>query len=78
MRRHAIGGLNYLAGRSHEFFQAGTRNNDRISTTMRLLSDAHKPAAFVLSELDIEMLPFDLEFFRYNYVIHDALGGATT
>jgi hypothetical protein len=24
------------------------------------------------------MLPLDLEFFRYNYVIHDAFGGATT
>jgi len=45
---------------------------------MRLLGDAHKPAAFVLSELNIKMLSFDLEFFRYNYVIHDALGGATT
>jgi len=42
---------------------------------MRLLSDAHKAAAFVFSELYIKMLPFDLEFFRYNYIIHDAFGG---
>jgi hypothetical protein len=76
--RHTIGRLDDLTGRGHEFFQAGARNDDRIPTTMRLLRDAHKAAAFVFSKLNVKMLPFDLKFFRYNYVIHDAWGGATT
>jgi hypothetical protein len=73
--RHAVGRLDDFAGRCHEFFQAGARNDDRVATTMRLLGDAHKAAAFVLSEFNVKMLPLDLEFFRYNYVIHDAFGG---
>jgi len=75
--RHAVGRLDDFAGRRHEFFQAGARNDDRVPTTMRLLGDAHKAAAFVLSEFNVKMLALDLEFFRYNYVIHDAFGGAT-
>jgi hypothetical protein len=74
--RHAVGRLDDFAGRRHEFFQAGARNDDRVPTTMRLLGDAHKAAAFVLSEFNVKMLALDLEFFRYNYVIHDAFGGA--
>jgi hypothetical protein len=73
--RHTVGRLNDFTGHCHEFFQASAWNDDRIPTTMRLLSDTHKAAAFVFSELDIKMLPFDLEFFRYNYIIHDAFGG---
>ena len=72
--RYPVRRLDDFTGHRHEFFQAGARYDDRVSTTMRLLSDAHKPAAFVLSKLNIKMLPFDLEFFRCNYIIHDALG----
>ena len=42
---------------------------------MRFLSDTHKTASFVFSEFNVEMLTFDLEFFRDNDVIHDDLEG---
>ena len=42
---------------------------------MRFFGDTHEPAAFVFSEFNVEMLTFDLEFFRDNDVIHDDLEG---
>jgi len=42
---------------------------------MRFLGDSHKPASFVFSKFNVEMLTFDLEFFRDNDVVHDDLEG---
>jgi hypothetical protein len=44
---------------------------------MRFLRDPHETASFVFPEFNVEMLAFDLEFFRDNYVIHDDLEGVT-
>lgn len=73
--RHSVSRLYHLAGHSHEFFQASTWNDDRIPTTMRFLGDTHKAPSLVFAKFNVEMLAFDLEFFRDNYVIHDAWRG---
>jgi len=72
--RYPVRRLDDFTGHRHEFFQAGARYDDRVSTTMRLLGDAHKAATFVFSEFNVKMLPLNLELFCYNYVIHDAFG----
>jgi hypothetical protein len=76
-RRNSVGGLYHLDGHGHEFFQSRTGNDDRVSTTVRFLGDAHKASSFIFAKFNIEMLALDLEFFRDNYVIHDALEGAS-
>lgn len=73
--RYSVGGLYHLASHSHEFFQASTWNDDRIPTPMRFLGDAHKAPSLIFAKFNVEMLTFDLEFFRDNYVIHDAWRG---
>jgi len=70
--------LHDLRRHRHELIQAGARNDDRVSTTVRFLGNTHKTASFVFSEFNVEMLAFDLEFFRDNYVIHDDLEGGDT
>jgi hypothetical protein len=72
---NSVGGLYHLASHGHEFFQASTWNDDRVPTTMRFLGDAHKAPSFIFAEFYIEVLTFDLKFFRDNYVIHDAWEG---
>ena len=69
--RNSVGALHHFACHGHELIQACARNDDRVTTTVRFLGDTHKAASFVFSEFNVEMLAFDLEFFRDNYVIHD-------
>ena len=79
MRRwDTVGALHHFAGHGHELFQASTRNDDRVTSPMRFLRDPHETASFVFPEFNVEMLAFDLEFFRDNYVIHDDLEGGDT
>jgi hypothetical protein len=73
--RNSVGGLDHLAGHGHEFVQTRTGDDDRVPTAVRFLGDAHKAPSFIFAEFYIEMLTFDLKFFRDNYVIHDALEG---
>jgi hypothetical protein len=75
--RNPVRGLYHLDGHGHEFFQTGTGDDDRVSTTVRFLGDTHKAPSFIFAEFNIEMLTLDLEFFRDNYVIHDALEEAS-
>lgn len=75
--RNPVGGLYHLAGHGHEFVQTRTWDDDRVPTTVRFLGDTHKAPSFIFAEFNIEMLTFDLKFFRDNYVIHDAWRAST-
>jgi hypothetical protein len=75
---NSVRALHHFAGHGHKLFQAGARNNDRVTSPMRFLRDPHETASFVFPEFNVEMLAFDLEFFRDNYVIHDDLEGGDT
>jgi hypothetical protein len=73
--RHPVGRLNYFTSHGHELLKAGTRDDDRVTATMRLLGNAHKAASFVFSKFNVKVLALNLEFFRDDYVIHDDLEG---
>jgi hypothetical protein len=73
--RNSIGTLHDLTRHGHKLIQAGARNDDRVTATVRFLGNTHKTASFVLPEFNVKMLTFDLELFRDNYVIHDDLEG---
>jgi hypothetical protein len=75
---NSVGGLYHLTGHGHEFVQTRTWDDDRVPTTVRFLGDTHKAPSFIFAEFNIEVLTFDLEFFRDNYVIHDDLEGGDT
>jgi hypothetical protein len=74
---NSVGGLYHLTGHGHEFVQTRTWDDDRVPTTVRFLGDTHKAPSFIFAEFNIEVLTFDLEFFRDNYVIHDAWRAST-
>lgn len=74
-RRHPIGRVDHLTRHCHELLEASARDDDRIATTMRFLSDTHEAASFVFSIFNVEVLTLNLEFFRDDYVIHDDLEG---
>jgi hypothetical protein len=72
---NSVSRLYHLAGHRHEFFEPRTWDDDRVPTTMSFFGDTHKAPSFIFAEFNIEMLAFDLKFFRDNYVIHDAWEG---
>jgi hypothetical protein len=72
---NSVGAVHHFTGHGHELFQPRARNDDRITTTMCFLRDTHEAASFVFSKFYVEVLTFDLKFFRDNYVIHDDLEG---
>jgi len=58
------------ANRRGEFAYARSGNNDGVAAAMSFLGNAKKFAALVLPKLDVEMLPFDLNLFRFQDVVH--------
>ena len=62
-----------VSNRRRKFLNAGTRHDDAITAAVSFLSDTQEPPALILPELDVEMLPLNLQFFRLDDVIHFAL-----
>src|SRR6185369_6041147 len=52
---------------------AGARHDDAVPAPMSFLSDTQEFTAVVLPELDIEMLALNLQFSRFDDVVHFAL-----
>src|SRR6266513_2715386 len=71
-RRAPLGVLDYVVDRPGEIIDAGARNNDRVPAPVRFLGDPQEFTPVVLAELDVEMLPFDLQFPGLNEIIHVA------
>jgi hypothetical protein len=61
------------SNRRRKLFNAGTRHDDTVTTAVSFLSDAQEPAALVFTELDVEVLALNLQFFRLDDVVHFAL-----
>jgi hypothetical protein len=59
--------------RRRKVIDTGARHDDAVSAAMSLFGDAQEPTALIFSELDIEVLAFNLEFSRLDDVIHFAL-----
>ena len=67
--------LENFTDRRGEIAHARARHDDRVAATVRFLGDAEEFSAVVFTELDVETLPLDLEFFRFDDAIHIENGG---
>src|SRR3954454_7982548 len=56
-----------------KFINARARHDDAITAAVSFLCDTQEPAALIFTELDIEMLALNLQFFRLDDVVHFAL-----
>jgi hypothetical protein len=56
-----------------ELLNPSTWNDDAVTAAVSFLSDTQESSAVVLPELDVEMLAFNLQFFRLDDVVHFAL-----
>src|SRR2546423_3532478 len=65
-----LGVLDYVVDRPGKIIDAGARNNDRVPAPVRFLGDPQEFTPVVLAELDVEMLPFDLQLPGLNEIIH--------
>ena len=66
----ALGAVeNFTDGRG-KVFHAGARHNDGVAPAVGFLGDAQEFPTIVLPELDVEMLPLDLQLPRLDDVIH--------
>jgi|SRR6185369_2857884 len=65
-------GQNFSNGR-RKVINAGARHDDAVPAPMSFLSDTQEFTAVVLPELDIEMLALNLQFSRFDDVVHFAL-----
>jgi hypothetical protein len=68
--RSALGTIENLANRSREILHAGAGHNDRVPPAVGFFGDAQEFSAFVLPELNVKMLSLDLQFSRFDDVIH--------
>ena len=53
-----------------EFAYSRSRNDDGVTAAVGFLGDAQEFPTIVLPELDVEMLPLDLQLPRLDDVIH--------
>jgi hypothetical protein len=60
---------NFRNGRCKVIY-AGTRYDDDVAPAVSFLRDAQEFPAIILAELHVKMLPLNLQFFRFDNVIH--------
>jgi hypothetical protein len=60
---------NFRNGRC-KVIHPGTRYDDAVAAAMSFLRDTQEFAAIILAELHVKMLPLNLQFFRFDNVIH--------
>ena len=61
---------NDFTDRRSEFAHSGPGNDDSIAAAVRFLGNTEKFATLVFAELNMEMLPFDLNVFGFEDVVH--------
>jgi hypothetical protein len=70
-----VGAVENLANRRGEILHSGTGHNDRVPPAVGFFGDAEEFSAFVLPELHVKMLSLNLQFSRFDDVIHSANRG---
>jgi hypothetical protein len=60
---------NFRNGRCKVIY-AGTGYDDAVAPAVSFLRDAQEFPAIILAELHVKMLPLNLQFFRFDNVIH--------
>ena len=59
-----------LSNCRRKVINAGTGHDDAIAAAVSFLGNAQESPAVILAELNVEMLPFNLQFSRLDNVIH--------
>ena len=62
--------IDHVIDRVRKFLDAGARDDDGVTASVRFLGDAKEPAAVVLAEFHVEALSFDLHLPRLDEIIH--------
>src|SRR2546429_5565973 len=62
-----------FSNRRRKVIDAGTRHDDAVTAAVSFLSDAQESPAVVLPEFHVEMLALDLQFSRFDDVVHFSL-----
>ena len=62
-----------VSNRRRKFLDARAGHDDAVTAAVSFLGDAQESSALVLPELDVEMLALNLQFFRFDDVVHFAL-----
>lgn len=60
----------YFVEKAAKIVQPSAGNDDSITATVGFLSDSEKPSSVILSKLDKEVLALNLEFARFDDIIH--------
>jgi hypothetical protein len=66
-----------FSNRRRKIIDAGTRHDDAVTAAVSFLSDAQESPAVVLPELHVKMLALDLQFSRFDDVVHFFLAPPT-
>ncbi len=70
LRRCSFAVCQNFSNRRREVIDTCAGHDDAVPAAVSFLRDAQESAALVLTELDVEMLALNLQFFRLNDVIH--------
>jgi len=68
-RRASVIRQNFRNGRCKVIY-AGTGHDDAVASAVSFLRDAQEFPAIILAELHVKMLSLNLQFFRFDNVIH--------
>lgn len=68
--RCLLGSGKHVVNGSSELSHPGARNDDGISPAMGFLGNAKESPSIVFTELHVEVLPFDLNFLRFDNIVH--------
>src|SRR5947207_6914511 len=73
LRRCSFAICQNFSNRRRKVIDAGTRHDDAVTAAVSFLSDAQESPAVVLPEFHVEMLALDLQFSRFDDVVHFSL-----
>jgi len=62
--------VDYCVDRRRKLIHPRAWDDDRVTATVRFLSDAKELAAVVLTKLNVKMLTLDLQLPRFDEIIH--------
>jgi len=71
LRRLSFGMMiDHLANGGGEIVYPGARHNDRVATAVGFFGNAEESSTVIFPELDVKMLPFDLQFPGLDDIVH--------
>ncbi len=74
-RSHPLARRQNFGDGGGEIVDAGARDDDGVAAAVRFFGDAEKFSAIVFAQLDVEMLPLDLQLLGLDNVVHGGSRG---